>query len=174
MCACQIPWWRQLASAGLRQNGKCAPSQPRLHTRSMQVHEKIKSTHGGRWYYRIKVLAVCSCADKTKNGPWISCLCLRSNLSIQLVEALPPYYIQQSEGSVWIRYRSYGAMALSWTRLCRSAVTIMRLHQSHQSHRGGYTSLKSLFTTVGCSFFFFHLTWACGLCAEKEEEGRKP
>lgn len=126
MCACQTHWWRQLASAGLRQNGKCAPSQPRLHTRSMQVHKKIKSTHGGRWYYRIKVLAVCSCADKTKNGPWISCLCLRSNLSIQLVEALPPYYIQQSVRGVcgyvlgvmglwlWAGHFSAGLQSQSW------------------------------------------------------------
>lgn len=52
-----------------RQNGRCAPSEPRLHTRSMQVHKETRSTHGrGRWYYRIRVLALCSCA-----GPWTSC-----------------------------------------------------------------------------------------------------
>lgn len=46
--------------------GRCAPSEPQLHTRSMQVHNETQSTHGGGgWYYSIKVLALCSCADKT-------------------------------------------------------------------------------------------------------------
>lgn len=31
-----------------RRNGRCAPSEPQLHTRSMQVHEETRSTHGGR------------------------------------------------------------------------------------------------------------------------------
>lgn len=47
----------------LGMGGVCAPSRPRLHTRSMQVHEETRSTHGGRVLLQRQGAVLCGCAD---------------------------------------------------------------------------------------------------------------
>lgn len=82
VCACGSPWWHERrASAGhkptqardeIRNGGGCAPSGPRLHTRSMQVHEETRLTHGGRVLLQRQGAVLCGCADLREGGPWTS------------------------------------------------------------------------------------------------------
>lgn len=75
VCTCLIPWWQQSAQhraqthTSTRHNGRCAPSEPRRHTRSMQLPEDTQSRHDGGGGVFTRSL---QCADKIENGPWMS------------------------------------------------------------------------------------------------------
>lgn len=105
-----------------RQNGEVCTKVSLASTPGACKCTRRQSTHRGRWYYRIRVLALCSCADKMENGPWMSCLWINDR-PVHSVSLDPSSLLYPAEcGGVceW-GLRDYGSVL---DFLCRSAVTI--------------------------------------------------
>lgn len=87
----------------LGMGGVCAPSRPRLHTRSMQVHEETRSTHGGKVLLQRQGAVLCGCADLREGGPWTSIGWMETVPSPQL-RPLPGVQMWRCE---WVQLRCW-------------------------------------------------------------------
>lgn len=81
-----------------RQNGMvCTKRASTPHQKHASAREDTVNTlgGGGGWYYRIRVLALCSCADKWRLSPGRPVYGLMIVQSIHFAEALHPYCVRR-------------------------------------------------------------------------------
>lgn len=93
--SCAVGLHRAQIHTSTRQNGRCAPSEPRLHTRSMQVHKETRSTHGGGDITGSGCWLSAAVLIKRRIGPGCPVYGLMIDQSILLAQALHPFCVRQ-------------------------------------------------------------------------------